>query len=154
MNLFGINSSLMRQLLPITEFGLSPDIEIRPTTAVDVDLIWQLHQQLSSDSIYNRYHSPRVPSQSEMADMSELDGKNGRCLIASIPGQAEIVGMAYYITQSANPDTAEIALLVADAFQGQGIGRRLMKQLVEQALEQGIRFFDAMVLPSTRPMIH
>ena len=154
MNLFGINRSLMRQLLPITEFGLYPDIEIRPATAVDVELIWQLHQHLSSDSLYKRYHSPRVPSRAEMAQMCGLDGENGRSFIATAPGKAEIVGMAYYIIQSANSNTAEIALLVADAFQGQGIGRQLMKHLVEHAHAQGIRYFDALVLPTNGPMIH
>lgn len=154
MNLFRQNSFLMNQLLPIADFGMTRDIEIRPTTAVDVDLIWQLHQHLSSDSIYKRYHSPRVPSRAEMADMCGLHGKDGRSFIAIAPGKTQIAGMAYYITQFANPETAEPALLVADAFQGQGIGRRLMQHLVEQAVTQGIRYFDALVLPSNGSMIH
>jgi len=154
MNFFGQNRSLMKQFLPIAGLGMHLDIEIRPATAVDVDLVWQLHQHLSSDSIYKRYHSPRVPSRAEMAQMCGLHGENGRSFIAIAPGKAKIVGMAYYITQSANPETAEVALLVADAFQGQGIGKRLMKHLVEQAIKQGIRFFDAYVLSSNGSMIH
>ncbi|MCA9924289.1 MAG: GNAT family N-acetyltransferase, partial [Anaerolineales bacterium] len=35
-----------------------------------------------------------------------------------------------------------------------GIGRRLMNHLVEQAVAQGIRFFDAHVLPSNGSMVH
>ncbi len=162
MNLFGQNSFLMNKHLSITDFSMTRDIEIRPTTAVDVDLVWQLHQHLSSDSIYKRYHSPRVPSRAEMAEMCGLNEENacteqsrsGRSFIAIAPGKTQIAGMAYYITQSANPQTAEPALLVADAFQGQGIGRRLMKYLVEQAVTQGIRYFDALVLPSNGSMIH
>jgi len=154
MNLFGQNSFLMNQLLPFSDFGMHLDIEIRTATAVDVELIWQLHQYLSSDSIYKRYHSPRVPSRAEMTRMCELNGKDGRSFIAVAPGKAAIVGMAYYITQPANPDTAEAALLVADAFQGQGIGRQLMKHLRETAVAQGIRFFEAHVLPTNIPMIH
>lgn len=154
MNFYGQTSSLMNQLLPITEFGLQLEIDIRPATAVDVDLIWQLHQQLSADSIYKRYHSPRVPTRAEMAEMCGLYEENGRSFIAIAPGKADIVGLAYYIIKPDNPDTAEVALLVADAFQGRGIGRRLMKHLVAQAITHNIRFFDAYVLPSNRPMIH
>ncbi len=154
MNFFGQNRSLMNQLRPIAGFGMHLDIEIRPAKTVDVDLVCQLHQHLSSDSIYKRYHSPRVPSRAEMARMCGLNEENSRSFIASAPGKAEIVGMAYYITQPANPETAEVALLVADAFQGQGIGRRLMRHLKNQAVTQGIRFFDAYVLPSNRSMIH
>lgn len=154
MNLFGQNSSLMNPALSIADFGVAPEIEIRPTTADDVDLIWQLHQHLSSNSIYRRYHSPRMPSRAEMTHISELHGKDGRSIIAIAPGKAEIAGMAYYVTQFANPETAEPALLVADAFQGQGIGKRLLNHLREQAIAQGIRFFDALVLPSNGSMIH
>ncbi len=154
MNLFGQNSFLMNQILSVADFNMTPDIEIRSTTPVDVDLIWQLHQHLSSDSIYKRYHNPRVPNRAEMSRICGLHGEDGRSFIATAPGKAEIVGMAYYITQSASPETAEPALLVADAFQGQGIGKRLMKHLVEQAVTQGIHFFDALVLPSNGSMIH
>ncbi len=154
MNLFEQNNVCMNQLPPIANFGIYLNLDIRSATAVDVDLVWQLHQQLSSDSIYSRYHSLRMPSRTEIARMCELSKKNGRSFIASIPGKAEIVGMAYYIVQPANPDTAEPALLVADAFQGQGIGRRLMQVLGETAVSQGIRFFDANVLPTNSSMIH
>ena len=154
MNFFRQNSSLMNRILSLEGFAMYRGIAIREATAVDVDLVWQLHQHLSSDSIYKRYHSPRVPTRTEMIQMCELCGENGRSFIATIPGKAEIVGMAYYIVQRANPETAEPALLVADAFQGQGIGRRLMNHLVEQAVAQGIRFFDAHVLPSNGSMVH
>ena len=162
MDFFGQNNALLDQILSITEFGIYPDIDIRPATAVDVDLIWQLHQQLSTDSIYKRYHSPRIPSRAEMAEMCGFyegdagseHSRNGRSLIATAPGKANIVGLAYYIIQPTHPDTAEVALLVADAFQGRGIGRRLMKHLVAEAITQNIRFFDAYVQPSNRPMIH
>jgi len=162
MNLFGQNSFSMNRHLPITDLGLYRDIEIRTATSADVDLIWQLHQHLSSDSLYKRYHNPRMPSRAEMAGMCGLHegdvgsehSRNGRSFIATVPGKAEIVGMAIYIIQPANPDTAEAALLVADAFQGQGIGKRLMKHLREQAITQGIRFFEVNVLPSNGSMIH
>lgn len=154
MNFFGQHSSLLNRLLSITDFSIGQDIEIRPATAVDVDLIWQMHQHLSSDSIYQRYHSPRVPGRAEMVQICNLNGADGRSFVATIPGKAEIVGLAYYITNPANPETAETALLVADPYQGQGIGRRLMEHMGDYAVTQGIRFFDALVLPTNRSMIH
>ena len=89
-----------------------------------------------------------------MAQISALKGIFGRSFIAITRDTGKIAGMAYYVTQSANPETAEPALLVADAFQGQGIGKRLLNHLREQAIAQGIRFFDALVLPSNGSMIH
>jgi ribosomal protein S18 acetylase RimI-like enzyme len=49
---------------------------------------------------------------------------------------------------------AEVALLVADAYQGQGIGRKLMNRLVEEAQKQNIRFFEGYIKSSNRAMIH
>lgn len=130
-----------------------PSINIRPAQANDVEMILAMHQRLSADSIYKRYHSPRQPTRGEIEQICALSGKNGRVLAATIPGQTPlVVGMAYYVVTG--QDAAETAFLVEDNYQGQGIGKRLVKHLKEQAVAQGIRFFDADVLSSNRPMIH
>ena len=44
------------------------------------------------------------------------------------------------------PDTAEFAIVIADAFQGIGLGGALAEQLAEAAIERGVRRFSATVL--------
>lgn len=43
---------------------------------------------------------------------------------------------------------------MVDAYQGQGIGRKLMNCLVAEAQKQNIRFFDGYIKSSNRVMIH
>ncbi len=159
MNWFAINPKLMRYLTDIaawsgTEQAVSPgrtSLIFRPVQAEDVDLILEMHQRSSEQTIFSRYHSPRVPTRQEIAQICQLDGENGRAIVAAVGGKnPAVVGLAYYILSA--PDTAEPALMVEDRYQGQGVGKHLLNQLTEQAIAQGICFFEAFVLPTNKPM--
>ena len=161
MDWFAINSKLMRFLTDITAgpntataVSHAPaSLIYRPAQAEDVDLIIAMHQRSSERSIYSRYHSPRVPTRQEIAQICQLNGENGRAFVAAIGGKTPaVVGLAYYIVSDS--ETAEPALMVEDRYQGQGVGKHLLQQLTETAVAQGICFFEAFVLPTNKPMLH
>lgn len=154
MDFFAMNSAVMNSFLAESDkWQTLTDVDIRLGRPDDVELILEMHQRLSEESIYKRYHAPRLPTPEEVAQMCQLNGRNGRLLVAVLPGRRPtIVGMAYYIWSEES--VAETAFLVEDRFQGQGIGKRLIQALVQQAVAQNIQFFDAQVLPTNRPMIH
>jgi RimJ/RimL family protein N-acetyltransferase len=161
MDWFTINPKLMRYLTdiaawPATGQAVSPRLAsliFRPVQAEDVDLIVEMHQRSSERTIYSRYHSPRVPTRQEIAQICQLNGENGRAIVAAIGGKnPAVVGLAYYMLSA--PDTAEPALMVEDRYQGQGIGKHLLHQLTAQAIAQGICVFEAFVLPTNKPMLH
>lgn len=54
---------------------------------------------------------------------------------------------------SDRPERAEVALEVADAMQGKGLGTVLLCQLAEAANQMGIQVFDAEVLPENHRML-
>ncbi len=153
MDFFNMDSAVMRSFIPDIKQAFAPtDIVIRPGRPDDVALILEMHQRLSEESLYKRYHTPRLPSEAEVVKMCELEGGNGRLLVAVIPGRRpQIVGMAYYILSG---EAADTAFLVEDLFQGQGIGKQLVQALAQQAATEGIHYFDAHILPSNRSMIH
>ena len=153
MDFFNMDSAVMRSFVPeITRPYAPSDIVIRPGEPGDVDLILEMHERLSDESLYKRYHAPRRPTREEVARICALNEENGRLLVAVIPGRrSQIVGMAYYVLTG---DSADTAFLVEDSFQGMGIGKRLVRALVRQAITQGVHYFDAHVLPSNRSMIH
>ena len=62
-----------------------------------------------------------------------------------------IVAHAHYVAIAA--DRAEVALTVADAYQGRGLGTLLLGQLAEHASAHGIDVFEAMVLPANHAML-
>jgi L-amino acid N-acyltransferase YncA len=58
------------------------------------------------------------------------------------------------IQELGRPDTAEASVAVIDAWQGRGLGGRLMERLVERAREEGMRCFTAVLLTRNQAMLH
>jgi acetyltransferase len=55
-------------------------------------------------------------------------------------GQEIVLGVARYaMLDEDDPEVAESAVIVTDAYQHRGIGRRLLRRLVEYARAKGIR---------------
>jgi acetate---CoA ligase (ADP-forming) len=72
-------------------------------------------------------------------------------LVATVGPAAEIVGQGLYVPT--RTDHAEVALAVADAYQGRGLGTIFLAHLAGAAAANGIRVFDAEVLASNHRMI-
>jgi acetyltransferase len=66
-------------------------------------------------------------------------------------GEPRIVAMAQYASAGSQP--AELAVVVADAWQRQGLGERLLKMLLARAAEAGLRAMSGSVLAENEPML-
>jgi GNAT superfamily N-acetyltransferase len=55
------------------------------------------------------------------------------------------VGVAWYVRHADDPQAAEIAVTVVDAWQGRGLGSELLTQLADRARADGIQRFTAPV---------
>ena len=64
-----------------------------------------------------------------------------------------MVGHAGFERQPDHPDRAEVAMEIADAMQGKGLGTILLGQLAEAANHLGVQVLDAEVLPENHQMI-
>ncbi len=82
-----------------------------------------------------------------------IDFDNHVALIAQIDedGRPSIVGGGRYIVVEAG--RAEIAFVVVDAYQGQGIGSALMLHLSHLARDAGLKGLIAEVLPENTAML-
>ena len=67
-------------------------------------------------------------------------------------GQPEIIGVSRYYM---NPQTrsAEFAVVVRDAYQGEGLGQHLMERLIAVARKRGVRQLVGAVLRENRRML-
>jgi len=73
-------------------------------------------------------------------------------VVAVDPASGASVGIARFVRDEDAPE-AEIAFSVVDAWQGRGVGRRLVAELRELAREQGILRFRALVARENRPAL-
>lgn len=110
------------------------------------------HAGLSEESRYFRYFSARrkLPEQ-EIRHFTEVDQHDHAGVVALVDGA--LAGHALY-DRLTDPDEAEVALEVADALQGHGIGTALLRELARLASRAGIRRFVAHVLPTNQRMLH
>jgi RimJ/RimL family protein N-acetyltransferase len=109
------------------------------------------HAGLSAESRYFRYFSARrkLP-EAEIRHVSEVDPQTHAGVVVLVKGQ--LVGHALY-DRLADPKEAEVALEVADAFQGHGVGTAMLAELARVATRAGVRRFVAHVLPTNQRML-
>jgi RimJ/RimL family protein N-acetyltransferase len=128
-------------------------VHVRPAKPSDAPAVTLLLRGLSDRSRRLRFFSafPNLATAARWATEVEDDRRYG--LVATVDGHGQIVGHAGFERESDRPDRAEVALEIADAMQGKGLGTALLRQLAEAANELGIRLLDAEVLPENRQMI-
>ncbi len=129
-------------------------ITIRALRPQDRDELVAAAGRLSPGSLYRRFFGPkRSFSKKEISYFVDIDFERHVALVATTEerGRSVIIGSARYILAASGE--AEIAFIVADAWQNRGIGARLLRHLAALAREAGIATFVADVLPDNRSML-
>lgn len=128
--------------------------EIRALRPSDRDSFMAAVELSSSQSLYRRFFGPkRHFSEAEQSFFLNPDFVKHVALVAiehGGGGQAIAGGGRYIVTA---PGRAEVAFMVADKFQGLGIGASLLRHLVTIARETGLRELSANVFASNIPML-
>jgi acetyltransferase len=124
---------------------------VRPIRPEDAALEAAFIGGLSGESRYRRFLSASLQTSPEtIARFTQVDYDRDLALVAVAEGS--IVGVARYVRE-ADPRRAEFALVVADRWQGRGLGALLMNRLEHAAHEAGIERLDGIVLASNPPML-
>ncbi len=137
-----------------TKAGL--EIFLRPIKISDEPLLKDLFYALSDNSLYRRFISRRKDIPHERLQEFVAIDYNREVEIAAILKQDNkeiMAGMGQYAIEP-NTHTAEVAFVVRDDFQNQGIGSELLSYLTLLAKRQGLLGFSAEVLVENQPMLH
>jgi acetyltransferase len=115
------------------------EIVIRPIRPEDEPLMVRFHEALSDRTVYFRYlHMMKLNQRvahERLVRMCFVDYDREIALLALAGG--EIAAVARLHRRPALGD-AELALVVRDDFQGQGLGSELLRRLVEVARSEGV----------------
>ncbi len=112
----------------------------------DADLLRQFFWRLSSETIYRRFLSPiTLPSNALLKRLVDVDHHDREALIAM--DERGIAGIARYGTVGSSHD---VAVVVADDWQGRGLGKVLIRRLAHIARMRGIASFHATMLGENR----
>jgi acetyltransferase len=126
------------------------DVRIRPIRPEDKALLkWGL-AHLSDETVQRRFLSPKPHfTEAELRFLTEVDGHDHVALVATDQAGG-LLGVGRFVRVE-HPAEAEIAILIADPFQGQGLGTRLGYELVEEAVRHGVERFTATMQGDNRP---
>ncbi len=125
---------------------------IRPACAADIGALGDFFAGLSPQSRYLRFFAPVTPGPELLRRMS---GGDGRAYAVVAVREGVIIGHAMAAGQ-ADPQgarTADVGVVVADAWQGLGVATALMNALVTGARARGVTSLRMDVLPGNRTML-
>jgi GNAT superfamily N-acetyltransferase len=126
-------------------------VSIRPLGEDDGERLRRLFFRLSPLSVYRRFLSPLpAPRDEGLRRLLDLDHRDREAL-AALDGD-DIVAVARY-ARTPGSESAEIAVVVADDWQHDGLGLRLLEQLAALARRRGLRYFEASVLGDNTPAL-
>jgi RimJ/RimL family protein N-acetyltransferase len=125
---------------------------IRAMHPTDADALVAFHAGLSKESIYRRFFSPHPKlTDAEVQRFTHVDGTD-RLAIVAFDGP-RLAGVARADRFDAT-DRAEVAVVVADELQHEGVGTALLERLVDDAIAVGIHVFEADTLFENQAMLN
>ena len=127
------------------------DLVLRPITPADAPELAAAFERLSEQSRYQRFFTgKRRLTEAELTRLTVVDHHDHEAIVALLPAGGRIVAVARFIRFAQHPESAEIAVTVADDWQRRGLGSTLVRHLAERARDEGVARFTADVLSGNR----
>lgn len=142
--------------LQYVESWTTPDgtqVLLRPIRPEDEPLVVDFHRTLSERSVRLRYLTPMTldarVAHERLVRVCFIDYDRDMALVAlrsdEATGEKEILAVGR-LAKLPGLDEAEFAILVADAWQGRGLGTELLRRLIAIAKEEGLSRLSAEML--------
>jgi protein lysine acetyltransferase len=124
-------------------------VHIRPITPDDKALLVRGMAALSPRSARLRFLAPKTRlTLAELRYLTEVDQVDHYALVAVLADDpATLAGVGRWVREAEHPERAEVAVVVGDCYQGQGLGTLLGSALADGARALGIGRFTATMLP-------
>jgi len=131
-------------------------VELRPIRGEDEPAHLALHERLTPQAIRYRFFLPRKQfSHKELAQMTQIDYDREMVFIAeaaSAGGALETLGEVRVWIDADNLQ-ADYAITVRDDLQGTGLGKALMRKIIDYCRARGTLEIIGTVLPDNEPML-
>lgn len=126
-------------------------VHVRPIRPADAEALVRFHEALSDSTVYRRFLSPHMHlSEQEVWRFTTVDYDTRMALVVHDAGTLVAVGR--YDRLEGGRD-AEVAFVVADAYQRRGVAPMLLAALAARARGRAIERFTASVLDWNAAML-
>src|SRR5713101_3963889 len=130
-------------------------LRIRPIRPDDEPRLVALYDRLSRHTAYQRFFTVMRQLPTDWIHFfANVDYRRRLALVAERETVAgvELVGVGRY-EPSEDEATGEVALVLEDGYQGQGLGTVLLDAVIQAGTERGLKRFRAYVLAENRRML-
>jgi acetyltransferase len=128
---------------------------LRPIRSADMELERAFVRNLSPQSKFKRFMGElKELSPDQLYDFTHPDHEHEAAYVvvrSTVAGEEEI-GVGRFAA-GRDSDTCEFAITIADAWQGKGLGKRLINALVRDAKARGLKRIEGYVLAANARMI-
>jgi acetyltransferase len=123
-------------------------VVLRPIRADDKGRLALAFGRLSPETARRRFLGPKPRlTSAELRYLTEVDGDDHLAVLAVLANRPSIiVGVGRFVRWPDRRDAAEVAIVIGDPWQGQGLGRHLGMVLADLARQHGVRRFTASLL--------
>ena len=137
-------------------------VHIRPIRPEDDHVLVEAFDHMSPQTVYQRFFAALPELSAGMAwHLSHVNYTSRMALVAETADSnaPQLMAVARYervprTTATDDPEVAELGLVVVDEWQGRGLGRILIRQILAVAALHGITRFTADSLADNRRMLH
>ncbi|MBV8711763.1 MAG: GNAT family N-acetyltransferase [Solirubrobacterales bacterium] len=125
---------------------------LRPISPADETALIEFHDRCSEETHYSRFAAAKP--QLRPTEAHHLCGVDDHCRGALVIVDSDDPGTIHGVGrwEPVNLTDAELAFVIEDAYQGRGLGRKLVKATIERAREEGFTRLVTDVLQSNYRM--
>ncbi len=128
------------------------DVHIRRITGEDAPRLAEFATRLSANALRLRFFTPVRRFAPQMLEhLANVDFIQRAAFVVTFPEKNDLLAVGRYEGETAN--TAEVAFIVQDELQGNGLATELLQHLVVLARQNGFTIFSAMMLPENTEML-
>jgi RimJ/RimL family protein N-acetyltransferase len=126
-------------------------VDVVPIEPADAERLLQFHRRLSAETIRRRFFSihPEL-SPDELHRFTNVDHLDREAFVAVADGEIVAVGR---FDRAPDASDAEVAFVVADGWQGRGVGTALLRRVISRARQVGVRRLVAQTLSGNQAML-
>jgi RimJ/RimL family protein N-acetyltransferase len=121
-------------------------VGLRPLEPEDGHLLRDIFDRLSPASRERRFLTPKERlSSADLRQLTAVDHVDHEAVVGFSPRSGRPVGVARFVRDPRDPETADVAIAVVDAWQSRGLGTILATSLISRARELGVRRFTLLM---------
>jgi acetyltransferase len=128
---------------------------VRAATAGDEDALRAMFSQASPEDVrFRAFGMDKAFAQRMAKRLARIDAGNETTLVAVAPEvHDEVLGAVHLVRHPDDPRKAEFDVMVRRDLKGQGVGFRLMLEILDHARERGFGVVEGHILHENRTML-